>query len=55
MQKSVSNPYLDQIKVTLPRILSLIDRDETSASYGLVDRFHWSWGLIDFQMERFKV
>ena len=54
MQKVASNPYLDEIKVTLPRILSSIDQDETSATYGLVDRFHWAWGLIDFPNGTFQ-
>ena len=42
------NPYLIEIKANLPRILSLIDRDKTSSSYGMGDRYHWAWGLIDF-------
>ena len=42
------NPYLKEIEANLPRILSLIDRDKTSSSYGMGDRYHWAWGLIDF-------
>ena len=26
----------------------MFDNDRTSASYGLGDRYHWAWGLIDF-------
>lgn len=43
-----SNPYLEQICVNLPRLLALFDRDRTSLSYGIGDRYHWAWGLIDF-------
>ena len=43
-----TNPYLKEIEANLPRILSLIDRDKTSSSYGMGDRYHWAWGLIDF-------
>jgi hypothetical protein len=40
--------YLTEIYNTLPRLLALIDRDETSNSYGMGDRYYWAWGLIDF-------
>jgi len=43
-----NNSYLNEIKANLPRILSLFDNDRTSGSYGLGDRYHWAWGLIDF-------
>lgn len=42
------NPYFSQIEQTLPRLLALFDKDSTGASYGMGDRFHWAWGLIDF-------
>lgn len=42
------NPYLDELQQNLPRLLALFDTDRTSASYGLGDRYHWAWGLIDF-------
>lgn len=42
------NPYLNQIRVTLPRILAMFDADRSSASHGMGDRYHWAWGLIDF-------
>ncbi len=42
------NPYLAEIEQTLPRLLSLFNQDATSASYGMGDRYHWAWGLIDF-------
>lgn len=43
-----SNPYIPQIYQVLPRLLALFDRDATSASCGMGDRYHWAWGLIDF-------
>jgi hypothetical protein len=42
------NIYLSQVSQTLPRLLSLFDADQTSDSYGMGDRYHWAWGLIDF-------
>lgn len=43
-----ANPYLEDIRANLPRLLALFDSDPTSASYGMGDRYHWAWGLIDF-------
>jgi hypothetical protein len=43
-----ANPYQDEIKRNLPRLLALFDTDQTSSSYGMGDRYHWAWGLIDF-------
>lgn len=43
-----ANPYLDDIRRNLPRLLALFDTDQTSSSYGMGDRYHWAWGLIDF-------
>lgn len=40
--------YLGEIRSNLPRLLALVDRDPTSATYGMGDRFYWAWGLIDF-------
>lgn len=42
------NPYLIQIHQTIPRLIALYDRDVTSLSYGMGDRYRWAWGLIDF-------
>ena len=43
-----SSPYLRKIKQTLPRVLALFDRDKTSQSIGMGDRYFWAWGLTDF-------
>ena len=42
------DPYYEEIKNNLPRILSFYDFDKTSKTFGLGDRYHWAWGLIDF-------
>lgn len=44
----VDNSYLKEISINIPRLLSLFDVDRTSLSYGMGDRYHWAWGLIDF-------
>lgn len=48
------NPYLPVVYRNLPRILSLYDFDVTSDTYGLGDRYHWAWGLIDFANGTFQ-
>ncbi len=45
---TIRNPYKESIERNLPRIFSLFDTDISSSSYGVGDRFYWSWGLIDF-------
>jgi len=42
------DPYLQEVRANLPRVLALVDRDPTSESHGMGDRYHWAWGLIDF-------
>lgn len=42
------NAYLTEIEIVLPRLLALYDRDPTSATWGVGDRFYWAWKLIDF-------
>lgn len=48
------NPYLAEIHKTLPRLLALYDTDVTSPTWGLGDRFYWSWKLIDFGNASFQ-
>jgi len=45
---SMDNPYKQSIIRNLPRILALFNRDQTSPMYGVGDRYHWAWKLIDF-------
>jgi len=44
----MASSYREQIYQTLPRLLALYDYEQASTSYGVGDRFHWAWGLIDF-------
>lgn len=44
----MENPFLDEVESNLPRLLALFDLDWTSSSFGIGDRYHWAWGLIDF-------
>jgi len=46
--------YLKEAQANLPRILALIDQDSTSETYGIGDRYHWAWGLIDFGNATFQ-
>tara|TARA_X000001036_G_scaffold440101_1_gene494436 strand:+ start:911 stop:2515 length:1605 start_codon:yes stop_codon:yes gene_type:complete len=46
--------FLDEVYKNLPRVLSLFDGDSTSKSYGMGDRYYWSWGLIDFGNATFQ-
>lgn len=48
------NVYQREIHQNLPRLLALFDFDRTAESYGLGDRFHWAWGLIDFANGTFQ-
>jgi hypothetical protein len=43
-----NNAFHDEICQSLPRVLSLLDSDLTSKSYGVADRYFWAWGLTDF-------
>jgi len=40
--------YLNEVHKTLPRVLALFDVDSSSRSFGMGDRYHWGWCLIDF-------
>ena len=51
---SNENPYLTEVLQNLPRLLALFDCDTTSASFGMGDRYHWAWGLIDFSNGTFQ-
>lgn len=45
---SAENPCLEQVHGVLPRLLALFDRDPTSPTHGVGDRYYWAWKLIDF-------
>jgi hypothetical protein len=48
------SPYLHHVRQNLPRILALFNQDRTSSAYGMGDRYHWAWGLIDFANGTFQ-
>ena len=54
MNSDFSNPYMDQIANTLPRVLSLFDVNRTRDTFGYGDRYYWSWKLIDFSNGTFQ-
>ncbi len=45
---STSAIYAAHALAQAPRLLSLLDREPHSASYGSADREHWSWKFRDF-------
>lgn len=49
-----NDTYRCQISQALPRLLALFDRDRTSKSFGVGDRYFWAWGLIDFSNGSFQ-
>lgn len=44
----IINPYLEEIKMTLPRILSSVNTNQLSVNYGSADRTYWAWKTKDF-------
>ena len=46
--------YLDQILTRIPQILSQIDREPFSSTYGSGDRVYWCWKFTDFPGARFQ-
>ena len=58
LQKESLNPreniFHSEICNNLRRILSLVDTDKSSSSYGLGDRYYWAWGLSDFGNATFQ-
>lgn len=48
------NSCLKQVHRNLPRLLASYDTDESSSTYGVGDRFYWSWKLIDFPNATFQ-
>lgn len=46
--------YRDKALSQVPRILGLIDRDESSKNYGCCDRYYWHYRFHDFSNARFQ-
>lgn len=47
-------PYLEQVFRQLPRLLSRMDREPLSHTYGACDRTFWGWKFSDFAGSRFQ-
>lgn len=50
----VTRPYAEAAVAVLPRVLAGFDVNPVSPTFGLGDRFHWAWGLIDFPNATFQ-
>lgn len=48
------NAYLGQAHAQMPRLLSRMDREAPSKTYGAFDRTYWSWKFTDFAGSRFQ-
>jgi hypothetical protein len=49
-----TRPYAEAAVAVLPRVLAGFDTNPVSPTFGLGDRFHWAWGLIDFPNATFQ-
>ena len=52
--QALASPYAARITAELPRLFSMLDRQEHSKSYGCLDRTHWCWKFTDFPGARFQ-
>lgn len=48
VDRGIRNPCLEQVWAVLPRLLAIFDANEIASTFGMGDRFHWGWKLIDF-------
>jgi hypothetical protein len=48
MNKHGISVYLSEALLQVPRLVSKLDRERHSASYGSFDRDHWAWKFRDF-------
>ena len=46
--------YLDGLRAHASRVLSLIDRERFSPTFGCMDRTFWAWKFVDFPGARFQ-
>lgn len=49
-----ADAYADAIRPAVPRLVSLLDRDPTSPTYGCFDRLWWSWKFTDMPAPRLQ-
>jgi len=48
------SPYIGPVVSQIPRLMSRMDRERCSATYGSFDRTYWSWKFTDFSGPRFQ-
>lgn len=46
--------YLSEVLIRVPQVLSLIDREKISKTFGSGDRVHWGWKFTDFPGARYQ-
>ena len=51
---SINTPYLPHILEKISSVLSLIDREMSSQTYGCGDRTYWCWKFTDYPGARFQ-
>lgn len=49
-----NSPYMASTRAALPRVLSMLDREPLSKTFGCADRVFWSWKFTDFPGARFQ-
>lgn len=54
MSHSPEKPYLEKILEALPRMVSMLDREPGSQTYGSMDRTYWGWKFTDYPGARFQ-
>ncbi len=53
-QKTAGDIYLHAIRNQAARVLSLLDREALSPTFGCFDRTYWAWKVTDFPVARFQ-
>jgi hypothetical protein len=48
------SPYLSDVRLVFPRVLSIVDAEPFSKTYGCGDRTYWCWKFTDFPGARFQ-
>lgn len=54
MTHSAAATYLQAITAQIPRVISLLDREDFSRTRGCFDRTFWAWKFTDFPGARFQ-
>jgi hypothetical protein len=54
MNDTLRQTYLDPLLASVPRVLSMMDREVLSPTAGCCDRTFWAWKFVDFPRSRFQ-